>query len=111
MQRSSPGRDKGMSLKDQEWANELRRADERAVEIRTQKDELIRTLAEAEAKIKQLSDAIEVRDNEIVRLSQLYQGGQNIEKLNMQYQQDVNEEAMTKLQNQVDFLLKENHRI
>ena len=29
----------------------------------------------------------------------------------MKYQQDVNEKTVTKLQNQIDFLNKENHRI
>ena len=34
-----------------------------------------------------------------------------MEKLSMKYQQDVNEKTVNKLQNQVDFLNKENHRI
>lgn len=55
--------------------------------------------------------ALEVRDNEILRLSKLYQGGQNIDQINMKYQHEVNERNMQKLQNQVDFLNKENHRI
>jgi hypothetical protein len=58
-----------------------------------------------------LTKSIEVRDNEILRLSSLYTGGQNMEKLGMKYQQELNEKTVTKLQNQVDFLNKENHRI
>lgn len=34
-----------------------------------------------------------------------------MEKLSMKYQQDVNDKTVSKLQNQVDFLNKENHRI
>ena len=64
-----------------------------------------------EDKVKELTKSIEVRDNEILRLSSLYTGGQNMEKLGMKYQQDLNEKTVTKLQNQVDFLNKENHRI
>jgi len=61
--------------------------------------------------VKELTKSIEARDNEILRLSGLYQGGQNMEQLSMKYQQDVNEKTVTKLQNQIDFLNKENHRI
>jgi len=64
-----------------------------------------------EDKVKELTKSIEVRDNEILRLSSLYTGGQNMEKLGMKYQQELNEKTVTKLQNQVDFLNKENHRI
>ena len=42
---------------------------------------------------------IEVRDNEILRLNELYQGGQNLEKLNRKYHQKTNEEAVQKLSN------------
>ena len=41
----------------------------------------------------------------------LYQGGQNMDQINTKYQQEVNERNLQKLQNQVDFLNKENHRI
>ena len=58
-----------------------------------------------------MSEKIEVRDNEIMRLSKLYQGGQNMDQLAQKYQHETNERTMQKLQNQVDFLNKENHRI
>lgn len=64
-----------------------------------------------EDSVKSLNSAVEVRDNEILRLGTLYQGGQNIDQINMKYQQEVNERNMQKLKNQVDFLNKENHRI
>lgn len=41
----------------------------------------------------------------------MYEGTQNLEKLNMKYLQDVNEQTIGKLQNQVDFVNKENHRL
>lgn len=66
---------------------------------------------ETESRIKKQESQIEARDNEILRLGDLYQGGQNLEKLNMQYQQDTNEKVTKKLANQIDFLNKENHRM
>ena len=61
--------------------------------------------------MKGLGEKIEKRDQEILRLSKLYQGGQNMDQLAQKYQQETNERNMQKLQNQVDFLNKENHRI
>ena len=46
-----------------------------------------------------------------MRLGALYQGGQNLEKLNMEYQQEIAQKTVTKLQNQVEFINKENHRL
>lgn len=61
--------------------------------------------------MKRQESQIEARDNEILRLGDLYVGGQNLEKLNMKYQQETNEKVTKKLSNQVDFLNKENHRM
>jgi len=102
---------RGMTIKDQEWASELRRADERANELRHKYEELVQQHLGTEEKSRGLNDAIEVRDNEILRLSKLYQGGQNMDQLAQKYQHETNERNMQKLQNQVDFLNKENHRI
>lgn len=65
----------GPSIRDQEWAQELRRADERSHEIRLRCEDLKKANAVLEAQIKQLHESVEVRDTEIIRLSQLYQGG------------------------------------
>ena len=100
-----------MTIKDQEWASELRRADERANELRHKYDELVQAHLALEEKQRGLNEAIEARDNEILRLSKLYQGGQNMDQLAQKYQQETNERNMQKLQNQVNFLNKENHRI
>jgi hypothetical protein len=54
---------------------------------------------------------METRDVEILRLGQLYQGGQNNEKLSMQYNQDMNSKIVAKLNSQIDFVNKENHRM
>lgn len=110
MESGSPNRS-GIRAKDQEWAQELRRADERAHEMREKYHTLLQTHLQLEQQLKQSESKIEARDNEIIRLSQLYQGGQNLDKLNLKYHQETNEKVVTKLQNQIDFLNKENHRI
>lgn len=75
MEQSERVPNRGMTLKDQEWANELRRSDERANELRAKYDELVQAHLALEEKLKGQNGAIEVRDNEILRLSKLYQGG------------------------------------
>ena len=41
----------------------------------------------------------------------MYEGGQNLEKMNMKYLQETNEKIVNKLESQVDFLNKENHKL
>ena len=41
----------------------------------------------------------------------MYEGGQNLEKINMKYLQETNEKIVNKLESQVDFLNKENHKL
>lgn len=109
------GNQKGVSstaaIRDNEWASELRRADERATEVRQKYDELVKNTVELEERCAGMETQIEARDNEIVRLGGLYQGGQNLEKLSLQYQQETAEKTVSKLQNQIDFLNRENHRL
>lgn len=95
----------------QEWSVELRKADERTQEVRQRCEDFKRQNAELEARITQQNDMIERRDTEILRLGQLYQGGQNNDKLAMQYNQEQNVQIVKKLNSQIDFLNKENHRI
>jgi len=52
-----------------------------------------------------------VRDEEILRLHELYQPAQNLEKLNLKFQQEQTENAVSKLEGQVDFLNKENSKL
>ena len=77
LQNSSPGArmSRNVGLREQEWANELRRADERSNEVRQKYEELVQSHMVMEERVKKMSDQIEVRDNEILRLGGLYQGG------------------------------------
>lgn len=87
------------AIRDNEWATELRRADERATEVRQKYDELVKNTVELEERCAVMETQIEARDNEILRLGALYQGGQNLEKLTLQYQQETAEKTVSKLQN------------
>lgn len=93
-ERVAGGNQRGMTIKDQEWASELRRADERANELRHKYDELVQQHLQQEEKARGLNDQIEIRDNEITRLSKLYQGGQNMDQLAQKYQHETNEKTM-----------------
>lgn len=95
----------------QEWADEIRRSDERCEHFRNQYELLNKRKQDVEVHFSHLEQKIAKRDEEIKRLHQLYEGGQNLEKLNMRYLQDTNEKTIQKLQNQVDFMNKENHRL
>jgi len=41
----------------------------------------------------------------------VYEGGQNLEKLNVRFVHETNEKTIAKLQNQLEFVNKENHRL
>jgi len=55
-------------VKDQEWATELRKADERSNEIRLRCDDLKKANADLEQQVKFMEEGIEKRDIEILRL-------------------------------------------
>lgn len=93
------------------WAAEVRKADERCQTYHHQILELQNKLESEQHFTQELSQKIKVRDDEILRLHDMYQPGQNLEKLNLKYQQEQNEVVITKLQNQIDFLNKENIRL
>jgi len=63
----------------------LRKADERATEIRQKYEELVKSHNDSMERMKRQESMIESRDNEILRLGELYQGGQNLPLLNMKY--------------------------
>lgn len=52
-----------------------------------------------------------MRDEEILRLHELYTPAQNLEKINLKYQYEQNEQSVIKLQGQVDFLNRENEKL
>jgi chromosome segregation ATPase len=79
--------------------------------VRLRCEDLKKQNQDLESKLRVLEESLETRDVEILRLGSLYQGGQNNEKLAMQYSQDLNKKIVQKLNNQIDFVNKENHRL
>jgi len=84
-QHEDMNRNRGMTIKDQEWANELRRSDERANELRRKYEDLVQAHLAMEERLKSQDGAMEARESEILRLGKLYQGGQNMDQLAQKY--------------------------
>jgi hypothetical protein len=80
-----------------QWANEVRKADERCVEYQTILTELQAKLNHESKYTVELSQKIKVRDSEILRLHELYMPAQNLEKINIKYMYQQNEQNVTKL--------------
>lgn len=55
--------------------------------------------------------SVDTRDVEIQRLSKLYEGGQNLQSLNVNYVTETNKNTFEKLNQQIDFLNRDNQRI
>jgi len=58
------------------WAQELRRADERADKFKQEADHLVHSKGQLQSELNLLKDQVQARDQEIARLHSTYQGGQ-----------------------------------
>jgi DNA repair exonuclease SbcCD ATPase subunit len=81
------------------WLEELAKADERGNRFRLQLEESKKRKAEVEEKLTQFEKQVHVRDEEIKRLNQLYQGGSNLEALSVKHTHETNEKTIGKLAN------------
>jgi len=93
------------------WADELRAADERTSKFRDQVEKLEKVISEHQQTVDGLRKQVEARDYEIKRLQGLFEGGQNLDALATKYLNDNTELTVTRLNNHIDFLNKENHRL
>jgi cell division protein FtsB len=93
------------------WAEELRRADDRALKFKNDVIEAERMRSAMEARIKELSSAVMSRDQEIQRLTMLYKGGQNFDSVKLSFDKHTSQETIDKLQKQNEFVNEENHRL
>lgn len=93
------------------WAEELRKADERAAEFRNQAKLYESKFIELEGEFTMHKKKIESRDKEIQRLNNLYEGGQTLPQLNVEYVSKTNKDTISKLNDQLDFVNRENHRL
>ena len=100
-----------MLVDQNQWALEVRKADERCEQYHQMLAQLQLKCQEEEQFSNELTAKIKIRDDEILRLHDLYTPAQNMEKMNLKYQYEQNEQAVIKLQNQVDFLNRENDKL
>jgi len=63
----------------------MRKADERAEQYKKDVGEIARKKRDLEERFEFLEKSIAARDDEIMRLNSLYEGGQNLEKLNLKF--------------------------
>jgi chromosome segregation ATPase len=95
----------------EEWANDLKIADERAQKFRDEIRRLEEEKKEMDNKILFLERQIQNRDIEIRRVQNTYLNTDNIEELKIRYQTDNMKLTVEKLNSQIDFLNKENHKL
>lgn len=89
----------------------MTKADDRASHFQQQYLQENKKRREVEETLTALERQLTTRDEEIKRLHNLYEGGQNLEKLNVRFVHENNAKTIAKLENQLDFLNKENHRL
>lgn len=94
-----------------QWAQEMRKADDRCEQLNQILHQMQQRLAAEQKFVQELEGKIKVRDEEILRLHDLYTPVQNLEKINLKYQYEQNEQSVVKLQGQVDFLNRENEKL
>ena len=93
------------------WANELRKSDEMLQSIRNDLRQVTLEKESLEDQLIQSQRQVETRDSEIQRLNNLYEGGQNLGQLNIEHVSRTNHETLQKLQDQADFVNRENKRL
>jgi hypothetical protein len=93
------------------WAEELRKADDRSNKFREDISILEKQRAHMDERLNVTIKQLEARDKEILRLDTLFEGGQNLDQLKARYVTDTNNETLSKLQNEIDFVNRENHRL
>jgi chromosome segregation ATPase len=93
----------------EEWANDIKEADERAQKFRKDLKLTEEKGSELQKRIEFLERQIKSRDVEIKRLNDNYSLPENMEELKIKYQTETLRNQVEKLNSQIDFLNKENH--
>lgn len=94
----------------EEWANDIKAADERAIKFRADIKKAEETNKNLIAKIEFLEKQINYREQEIKRIGSSYSTSDNIEEIKMRYDTDTLRSQIDKLNSQIDFLNKENQK-
>lgn len=74
-----------LDRRNREWAEEMAKSDERCNYFRQETEVLRKRKVELEERLQSVEKQIYSREEEIKRLHSLYEGGQNLEKMNMKY--------------------------
>ncbi len=100
------------NLNKEDWANDLKNANEQAEKLRNEIRNLRQENQKNENIIEGLKKNLTSRDAEINRLQSMnYFGDDNKEEIKLRYNSEAIQEQNEKLQSQIDFLNKENHRL
>lgn len=80
------------------WAEELRRADERALKFKQDLADADAKRIDMEKKLREMDKALQARDQEIQRLALLYKGGQNFDTVKDNYDKQTAQNNIVSLQ-------------
>ena len=107
-------RETNREIKDNEeesLINQMCSADER-VQAMTKELSIYRDYkSEAESRINDLEKMVQQRDKEINRLNNLYMTTENLDKMNLEFTQKANSDTISKLNQQLDYINKENNKL
>ena len=56
------------------------------------------------SEVEKWREKVDTRENEIKRLGRLFEGGQHLDQLKVEYVSNCNSKTIAKLQHQMDFL-------
>lgn len=94
-----------------QMADELVKADERATVLSAEIRRIEGSKAELEQTLQLYKEKLETRDREISRLQTANKGGPNVDLISQAYSNEVTQANIQKLNNQIDFLNRENQRL
>lgn len=93
------------------YGDELEKADEKITVMNSEMNQLKNMRSEFEDTIKLQKERLDTRDREIERLNSLHTAGSNIDHLNQAYNTELSRTNIEKLNNQIDFLNKQNQKM
>lgn len=74
-----------LKMQNEMWAQELRRADERAQKFKDEVDRLLDTKRQLKSENDKLVEKVHAREEEIARLHKSYRGGQTFDEVKTNY--------------------------
>lgn len=94
----------------EQWANDIKECDERAGKFRDEIKKIEDANKNLTQKVLFLERQLGLREQEIKRISASYSTAENIEEIKERYNAELLKAQVEKLNKQIDFLNKENHK-